>query len=118
MQVIQVPKDSPNVTLGYSLDGADYFLRFEWNMRAGWFMGMDDSEREVIFSPRALVIGVDMLSSVRYDSRTPPGVLVAIDLTDSLDKPRYKDLVSGSSMQDLQGKVIVLYMSQEEFADV
>jgi hypothetical protein len=109
MLVIPVAKNIPSIKQGQTLDGTDYTFRFQWNMRSGWYIGLADSSDTPIFSPRKLVVGVNFLDSVRFDARTPPGDLIAVDVTGQSVDPGYLDLASGASFDDLQGRVIVVY---------
>lgn len=114
MQVIPVPKNVPSLRQSRVLDGTEYELRLVWNMRAGWFLGLNDEAGEPIFHLRALTVGNDLLASVRYDARCPPGVLVALDATGTQAEPGYLDLVAGSSSNDLQGTVALVYIPRNE----
>lgn len=81
----------PFYTVRATMDGADFYLKFEWSQRYGWFMGLADATESTIFSPRRLVTNRDLLKYCT-DERKPPGALVCWDSTgDGLD-PGYEDL--------------------------
>lgn len=116
MLVIPVQKNLPSVTQGQTLDGVDYVFHFTWNMRGGWYIGLDDSNGDPIFQARKVVIAVNFLDGVRYDARCPPGDLVALDVSGRDLDPSYLDLVAGSSYDDLQGRVLIAYIPFGESA--
>src|SRR5687768_8839258 len=89
-----------------TMDGVDYYLRFEWSQRYGWFMGLSDSEQSVIFSPRKLVANRNLLGSCT-DARKPPGALVCYDTTEIGKDPGY---------EDLDQRHLLLYYAESELA--
>ena len=95
MIYIPLPKDKPFFTLRTTLDGADYLLRFEWNMRAGWFLGVsavgDNGTETVVCAPRKLLSDRNHLQYVTADAR-PRGFLGLVDGTGARAKPGYEDL--------------------------
>ncbi len=113
-QIIPIQKQIPSLVQRRTLDGAKYVLHVQWNMRSGWYLGLSDSDDNPIFSPRKLVTGVDMLVTVRWDARCPPGVLMLSDMTLIGREPGYLDLASGTTLQDLQGTHALLYWSIDE----
>jgi len=114
MEVLQVAKGSPSFSQSHVLDGAVYVLSFTWNMRAGWFMGLADATGEVIYGQRRLVLDADLLRTARHDPRCPPGKLIALDLGGLGEPPGYEDLCSGPSLQDPQGRVLLVYVPEAE----
>lgn len=92
MDFIQLPYPPvPFYSQRVTLDGADYTLKFEWNMRNGWFMGLSDASEEVIFEPKKLVVDWDLLRNVT-DERKPPGALVLFDSSYQGLDPGYEEL--------------------------
>jgi hypothetical protein len=117
-QVIPVQKNLPRVRQGQTLDGVDYFVVLEWNMRNGWFIGLNDANDTPIWQPARLVVDVDFCARARHDARCPPGVLTAFDVTGNSGDPGYLDLVSGSSENDLQGRVAITYWTLAEMTEL
>ncbi len=116
MLLIPIRKGKPNLTQGVSLEGADYTFRFQWNMRAGWYIAISDQLGVPLFSPRALVPNTDFLARVRFDARTPPGSLYLADLQQGeAQVPGFLDLVAGTP-SDLQGRFALFYMTSAEIA--
>lgn len=92
MLALSLPKPAvPFYTVRASLDGADFYLDFEWCMRGGWFMGLRDAAGVAIFSPRRLVVKRDLLKGCT-DARKPPGALLLVDSTGTGKEPGYEDL--------------------------
>jgi hypothetical protein len=81
----------PLYQLRTALDGVDYILRLEYNMRDGWYLGISDELGEPITSPHRLVVGFDLLDGV-VDERRPPGMLMLLDMSDSGTEAGYEDL--------------------------
>lgn len=92
MLALSLPKPAvPFYSVRATLDGADFYLDFEWSMRFGWFMGMRDATGSTIFSPRRLVVNRDLLKG-QTDARKPPGALLLVDSTGLRKEPGYEDL--------------------------
>jgi hypothetical protein len=111
------PLEIPTVTDGahfYTircrLDGSTYNFTFHWNARQElWYLSIADSENVAIASSIGVVCGLNLLRYLHYDPRTPPGDLVAFDLTDDDAPPGLLEL--GES-----GRVKLLYYPIEEIA--
>jgi hypothetical protein len=89
---LEFGKDRPAFqTLKVTLEGSVYYLRLEWNMRHGWYLGIQDSSQSVIFHPRRLVADYDFLGAVS-DNRRPPGKLVLADTTGQGMDPTFESL--------------------------
>lgn len=112
--ILQVPEDLPYSTQRLTLDGVDYEVSLSWNERAGWFLGMTDTDGVVLFAPRRLALNVDVLKAFRFDARCPPGLLFAYDLNETSVEAGYLDMVSGPSQYDLRGRVALVYVSVTE----
>lgn len=113
MDFIQLPSPPvPFYSQRVTLDGADYTLSFEWNMRDGWYMGMSDANDEVIFAPRKMVVNWNFLRNVT-DDRKPPGALVLMDQTTDEDgratRPGYLDL---------DQRCVLFYLTASEAAEL
>lgn len=114
MELIPVSKNVPSLSQVQTLDGSEYILHIEWNMRGGWFLGLSDANDSPIFQPRAMRVGVDLLKASRADARCPPGQLLVVDFSKSGLEPGYLDLVAGSSEDDLQGRVGLVYVPLDD----
>jgi hypothetical protein len=90
---IPIAETSPDFTLSVPLSGAVYSLRFQWNMRSGWYMSLSDSTSTRILSARYLTPNWPLLRQC-VDARRPPGELWLIDLSSPVDYPRRNDLGS------------------------
>ena len=82
-----VPFFSTRVTL----DGSDFVLRFEWNSRNGWFLGISDQDNVAIASPRKMSPDWPLLMH-DTDDRRPAGELILLDSQGAGAKPSYEDL--------------------------
>lgn len=64
-----------------TLDGRDYILRFLFNEREGkWYLSVSDESDVPIVNGVKIVPLISLLRKVK-DSRKPPGLLMARDLT-------------------------------------
>lgn len=113
MQAIPTLRDTPFYTQKVTLDGKEYTFRFEWNQRNGWFLGLEDADG-VIFDPRKIVIGWDLLRPVRWNTRAPQGALLALDRTGELDRIGYSDMSTSFDAND--GPVLLAYITEAERA--
>lgn len=116
MIFIQSPSGVPFTSLTQNMGGADWRLSFEWNMRAGWFLGMADQSRVTLFAPKALRVGVDLLAAARHDPRCPPGSLVLLDLSGADEDPGYLDLATGTSLLSLSARCVLVYLDPADLA--
>lgn len=92
MLEIRVPSPiKPFFSTRVTLDGADFILRFEWNSRSGWFLGIADQDNVAISSPTKISPDWDLLGH-ETDDRRPPGALVAFDTQGEGAKVGYEDL--------------------------
>jgi hypothetical protein len=110
VDLIPITKNVPSLSQTQTLDGTEYILHIEWNMRGGWFLGLNDANDDPLFQPRAMVVGIDLLKAARADARCPPGQLLVVDFSRSGVEAGYLDLVAGSSEDDLQGRVGLVYV--------
>lgn len=91
MKAIPLPLDAPFVSIRTNLDGAEYLLTVEYNMRSGWYVGVTAPDGEVLCRPRKLQPFVNVLSGLTSTKR-PPGVLTLVPLNRDDDKPLLADL--------------------------
>ncbi len=115
MQTLPIDKRKPFSVQRRTLDGVKYTLHIEWNMRAGWFLGLSDADDVPIFELRKMVTDTDLLDGYRFDERCPPGRLFLVDTTGRQREPGYEDLVSGPNESDLEGTHALVYA---ELADL
>ena len=92
MNKINLPRDgSTAYDLKVRLDGADFILKFRWNPRSGWFVGVSDQDGVAISSPRRVVGNWNLLKGIT-DDRRPRGILWAWDTTKSNQDIEFADL--------------------------
>lgn len=70
--------NKPHTVQRVTLEGTDYYVRLDWNMRSGWYLGLSDQDEVPIFSPKKIVANWDMLGSCS-DDRRPRGALYCLD---------------------------------------
>ena len=74
------------------LDGRVYGLELNWNQTAeGWFFSLLDSEDSPIMQGVRIVSNWPLLRWRKWDSRCPPGELVATDGTTDGTPPKFDD---------------------------
>ncbi len=108
MPEIIVAKDQPFHSLKVELDGTNYILVLEWNMRSGWYLGLKDAAGDTIFDPKKLVEGSDILRG-QTDPRCPPGKLAVIDGSGLGTRPGYESFESSHYL---------VYLSLDEIEDL
>lgn len=98
MLILRVPTkqdgtNKPHTLQRVTLDGSDYFVRLDWNMRSGWYFGLSDQDQVAIFSPKKVTSNWDMLGSCA-DDRRPRGALYCLDTKSSITskKPSFEEL--------------------------
>lgn len=92
MLEIRIPDPTrPFFSQRVTLDGTDYVLRLEWNMRHGWEWSLYDANEDPIALGRKLVVAWPLLLGLT-DERTPPGNLIVYDTTGKNDYPGLNDL--------------------------
>lgn len=95
MAVLTIPT-TPGVPF-YSqktrLDGLDYILGFRYSQREDrWYLNISDSEEVPILTGIKLVSNWPLLQAYRYNTRVPPGELMAISLTTDASPPGLNEL--------------------------
>lgn len=100
IQQIPVQDGAPAWRQRTPLDGTDYLLDFFWNERASaWYISIFTVDGEPLLLSKKLVCGVPLLARKRWDSRIPPGEIMAVDWNDSIDVPGLENL----------GEAVILY---------
>jgi hypothetical protein len=83
-----------------TLDGNEYFLRFIWNIRGGFYsMSINDSNNNPLISGIKLTMGCDLLSPYNITGR-PPGILFLLDQNPitAVNEPGRNDFISGRNV--------------------
>jgi hypothetical protein len=82
------------------LDGRDYLFTFLWNQReARWYFNLLDEENVLIAASVKVICDIALLRFYEFDPRTPPGVLIAMDLTDDNSPPGFDELGIGRRVE-------------------
>ncbi len=77
---IPLGKGVPRSIQRLNLDGRAYSLELSWNMRANrWMLALSDAEGNPITSAVPLVPNWPLLRYLKWDTRCPPGELIAQD---------------------------------------
>jgi hypothetical protein len=106
--VIPLRVDFPEYDLQVVLDDVTYSLSFRWNGREeAWYMDVRTELEVDIWNGIKIVVG-PKLGKRCVDVRFPPGALVAVDTTGS-------DV--GPGLEDLGGRVQLLYYNEVELAE-
>lgn len=92
MAILIPTRSDPRYSIEVELDGATFFLDFEWNDRAeSWFLDIADADRVLLLAGVRIVVGFPLINRYR-DDRLPQGDLSAIVTSgDELD-PKFSDL--------------------------
>jgi len=98
----------PAFTETVNLDGQVYRLSFAWNYRANyWSMSFLDAGGAPLVQGIRLVLNLDLLR--QYPGRgLPPGMLYAVDPSDTIAEPAFDDFSSG--------RVTLVYLTGAESA--
>ena len=103
MAVVQiVMKDLASFTEETVLNGVEYSLRFDWNVRGEfWSMTIADRNGNVILSNKRLVIGYPILENHHALEGLPDGEFVVDDSneTTKTQEPGRHDFVSGRKLK-------------------
>lgn len=110
MELIQTIRDTPFFQQKVTLEGVEYIFLFRWNQRDGWYLGLQDANRDFIFSPRKLVTGWDLLRAVRWNTSAPQGALLALDGDSSGVKPGFLELATSEG----DGRISLVYVTEAE----
>lgn len=88
---IPIKNEAPVYTIKIPLDGTVFRLRFEWNMRSGWYLGLQDAQQNVLMSPRKLTVSWPLLRYLKTEGR-PLNELVLVDIAGAGAPPGRDDL--------------------------
>ncbi len=106
--VIPTATDLARYSIEVELDKTDFRFDFEWNERAGqWSFTISDAQGVALVSGRRVVLGLPLLNRFR-DPRLPPGMLTAVDTSDSNLEPGFADLGD---------RVLLLYIEVADLPD-
>lgn len=105
--MIEIPLvDQNSFVIEVSLEGASYFLSFNWNSEAQiWVLGLQDAHTKSILSGLVLVPNTALLEQFRH-LNVPPGEFV-VDVQDE------KLQLTRSSF--LSGQATFFYLSRQEY---
>ena len=98
----------PAFTQTVTLDGSVYRLSFAWNYRAGyWSMSILDAGGIPLIQGLRIVLNLDLFR--QFPGRgLPPGVLYAVDPSDTISDPAFDDISAG--------RVILVYLTEADLA--
>ena len=101
--------DWPHYALDCPLDGTTYHLDFDWNDRDnGWYLSISTPDGTPLVSGRRLVLNFPLFS--RYGNpQLSPGVLIAIDTTNTGQEP---------GVSELGTRVQLVYLTAAEVAEL
>jgi hypothetical protein len=86
----------PFYTQKTRLDGVDYVLEFRYSQREDrWYLDISDSEEVPILTGLKLIANWPLLQAYHYDTRVPPGELMAISLVADDSPPGLNELGEG-----------------------
>lgn len=106
--VIDIEPVSAFFTQKTTLDGKDYVLSFAWNQRESrWYLTIYDHEDNVLQGAVKVIADFPLTRRIASSDTAPPGVLMAVDLTDAGDPP---------TRDDLGSRVILVYYDAETVA--
>ncbi len=92
MDFYSPPLDEPFSNLRLLLDGAEYTVRCEYNMRSGWYVGVTSPDGTVLSRPRKAVPYVPLLAGIVSEQR-PRGKLLVVTLdANDTSKPSLADM--------------------------
>lgn len=75
------------------LDGVSYVLDFAWNARGGaWYLSISDADGNPLLLSRKLASNVPLLRNARFIDGLPPGEIMALDATETIDFADYTEL--------------------------
>ena len=110
LQAIPVQDGAPAWRQRTPLDGTDYLLDFFWNERAlAWYFSLYTVDGEPLLLSKKLVCGVPLLARKRWDARVPPGEMMVVDWSETIDVPQ---------LEDLGTRAILYYMDQAAIAEI
>lgn len=108
--IVELPirQEGPYFRFTTELDGVSYSLTFRWNDRVGqWVMDLADGEGAPIVSGIRVVLDTPLLLRFKGRASVPPGDLIAVDSGGASKE---------AELEDLGRRVLIFYLSAEEFA--
>jgi hypothetical protein len=108
MPLIIPTREDPHYQQRTRLEGRDYVLTFQFNQReARWYLTLADEAEDPIATGMKLLANWRLLRPYRYDPRTPPGELIASDISGDGSPPTQLELGEGKRCE-------LLYYTREE----
>jgi hypothetical protein len=93
------------------LEGRTYLLKFDYGQRDdSWYLSLYDQDEDPLVCGKRVAIGIPLLRG-EVDSRLPPGILMAVDTTETGQE---------AGLEDLGARVKLVYLelaSLEEVAE-
>ena len=94
--VIPTTPGAPYYRQKTNLEGRDFILVFSYNERIErWYLSIFDEEETPLLQGLKLMASWPLLRHYRYDTRLPPGELMALTLDGSSDPPTLNELGPG-----------------------
>ena len=112
MAILRIPvaQEVPVYQQRTTLDGVDYFLRFDWNARSEtWFFQLFDADNVKLTGMIRVVIGVPLLRLHHATPGVPPGDIVAIDTGALIGEGQTRP-----TFDDIGTRVRLLYLEESE----
>lgn len=111
--VVPVSAEGANLahtTQRVTLEGEDFYVRLDWNMRSGWYLGLSDQAQDPIFSPKKIAANWDLLGSCS-DDRRPRGALYCFDT-------RAETTSKKPSFEELGTRHVLVYFTEAEVEEL
>lgn len=100
LQIIPTSPDVPYYRQKTKLEGREFVLYFAFNQRIGrWHLSVFDEEETPLVQGLKLVVNWPLLRHYRYDSRLPPGELMALAQDGSHEPPGLGELGEGKRVE-------------------
>jgi hypothetical protein len=89
------------------LEGVEYLFQFLWSDReACWYLNLSDQDENLLCAGIRIVIGWPLLRRCQWDLRTPPGLLMCVDMTGQN--------VEIATATDLGTRVLMFYTTSDD----
>lgn len=91
--IIPTEQGASSYTTRITLDGVSYGLELNWNGRAGaWYLSLYDTAGNPLLLSRKLATNFPILKRFRFIDGLPPGEIIAVDPSYTLDYAGYTEL--------------------------
>lgn len=93
MLIVPTEQGSSSYVTRIALDGVSYGLELNWNGRAeAWYLSIYDTSGAPLLLSRKVATNFPILKRFRFVDGLPPGELVAVDASATLDYAGYTEL--------------------------